>query len=335
MVNPTPGGGPSAPQTLAITTGPPTITALTPPGAVCGTPTFSLTITGTNFTSSSQVLFDLAPVATTFVSDTQLSATVPNLLIETPQTSAIKVINPISGGTAGAAFPVLGPVFTSVTPASMPVMTPSSSPQTITVDGKYFHPGSLVYADGSVLPTTFVSAIQLTAVVEPSVLGTRDLGAMAITVSNSRPSASNMGVLRVGGVGSNKGIIRRHPVAPSPGESYALVVEGGRINAPFTVIVDLTNPAALHPWPDPTADWVLNVRPFPTEMQGWLTLFDGAGLYGPPTGHKFDDDGNFNYPLFTLPNPALGIDVTVQGVFVDPTGPFGYRITWARLPESI
>ena len=335
VVNPTPGGGPSTPQPLNITVGPPTIAAMNPPAAICGTPTFSMTIDGTNFTSSSQVTFEGLPVATVFVSDTTLSATIPNLLIESPVTATVKVVNPISGGTAAADFPVFGPLFTAVTPAVIPVMTPSSAPQTITVDGKYFHPGSLVYADGSPLPTVFVNQNQLTATIEATVLGTQDLGAMAITASNSRPSASNMGVLRVGGVGSNKGIMRRHPLAPAPGEAYALLLEGGRINAPFSLIVDLTNPAAVHPWPDPTADWVLNVRPFPPGTGGWLAILDGAGLYGPPTGHKLDDDGNFNHPFFTMPNPSLGIDMTVQGVFVDPSGPFGYNITWARFPDSI
>ena len=64
----------------------PTITGISPSSVVAGSSTFTLTVTGTNFVlgtvaPGSQVRWNGAGLATTWVSTTQMWATVPALLV--------------------------------------------------------------------------------------------------------------------------------------------------------------------------------------------------------------------------------------------------------------
>ncbi|MGB9752066.1 IPT/TIG domain-containing protein, partial [Roseiflexus castenholzii] len=77
VVNPAPGGGESGVATFTITNPTPTITAISPSSAPAGGSGFTLTITGTNFVNGSVVRWNGNPRATTFVSSTQLTATIP------------------------------------------------------------------------------------------------------------------------------------------------------------------------------------------------------------------------------------------------------------------
>src|SRR2546428_6223613 len=101
-LNPAPGGGTSNPQTFSIgitNTNPvPTTTGLSPTAAVAGGPGFTLTVTGTNFIGGSVVRWNGADRATTFVSATQLTATIPATDIATGGTAQATVGNPAPGG---------------------------------------------------------------------------------------------------------------------------------------------------------------------------------------------------------------------------------------------
>jgi hypothetical protein len=73
-----------------------TITSLSPPSAVAGGPDFTLTVNGTNFTTSSVVLWNGSPLTTTFISAIQLTVTVTASLIASPGTATVTVN---TGGT--------------------------------------------------------------------------------------------------------------------------------------------------------------------------------------------------------------------------------------------
>src|SRR6266513_2948065 len=93
--NPT--GSPSNAVTFTINNPVPTITSLNPsssPG--CGQ--FTLTVNGTNFVSTSTVKWNATTLATTFVSSTQLTATVTAALVASPGTASVTVVNPPPGG---------------------------------------------------------------------------------------------------------------------------------------------------------------------------------------------------------------------------------------------
>jgi hypothetical protein len=77
----------------------PNITALVPDNKNSGGPAFVLTVNGTNFNSKAAIYWNGAVQATTFVSGSQLTATIPATDIATASTTAtVTVINPATGG---------------------------------------------------------------------------------------------------------------------------------------------------------------------------------------------------------------------------------------------
>jgi hypothetical protein len=197
-----------------------------------------------------------------------------------------------------------------------------------------FLPTTRAYADSTALPTVFFGSTLIQASVGPAVPGALRRGGLAIAVENGHLAPSNAIALPVGG-GSNQGTIVRHPLDPAPGEPYAAMLEDGFPSAPLVLIVDLLNPGPLYPFPDPSADFVLSIRPNGFGQPTWLPLLDSIGLSGTPFGPTYDATGRLFLPGFAEPNPALGIALTVQGAFVDPTAPAGYRITWPRFPDEL
>src|SRR5439155_1696722 len=105
----------SAQQTLVITINAvPTISSLSPTCTTAGGPQFTLTVNGTNFVSGSTVRWSGTALATTFVSATQVTATVPAALIATAGTASITVVTPCGGTSNAQTFTIVAtPVITS------------------------------------------------------------------------------------------------------------------------------------------------------------------------------------------------------------------------------
>jgi serine protease len=76
----------------------PVISSLSPSSAIAGNAAFTLTANGSNFVDNSQVQWNGAPRTTTFVSFTQLRATILSGDIATASTAGITVTNPTPGG---------------------------------------------------------------------------------------------------------------------------------------------------------------------------------------------------------------------------------------------
>src|SRR4029453_17585863 len=113
VFNPAPGGGTSnaVAFTISQTNPAPTITGLNPASATAGSPAFTLTVSGTNFVSGSMVRWNGANRTTTFVSATQLTASIPAGDIATTGTANVVVFNPAPGGGVSNAlnFSILPP----------------------------------------------------------------------------------------------------------------------------------------------------------------------------------------------------------------------------------
>jgi hypothetical protein len=89
----------SAPVVFTLNNPLPTIVApLVPSSAAAGGPTFTLTVNGTNFVSTSAVNFGGVAKTTTFVSATQLTASILAADIATPAIVPVTVTNPAPGG---------------------------------------------------------------------------------------------------------------------------------------------------------------------------------------------------------------------------------------------
>lgn len=76
----------------------PVLSSISPSKTGAGGPAFTLVVTGSSFLSSSTVDWNGTALTTTFVSATELKATVPASLIATPGTASVTVVNPAPGG---------------------------------------------------------------------------------------------------------------------------------------------------------------------------------------------------------------------------------------------
>jgi len=76
---------------LTVDQSTPSVTSLSPPSATAGGSTFTLTVSGTNFSPSSTVQWNGTSLPTTFVSATQLTASVSATLITSAGTATIAV----------------------------------------------------------------------------------------------------------------------------------------------------------------------------------------------------------------------------------------------------
>ncbi len=184
--NPPPGGGLSAPVVFRVQYPAPSASSLSPASAPAGSGPTKVTVTGIGFFLTSQITFDNAPAATTYVDATHLEATISAAKLASAGTIAIRVVNPAPGGGTSAAlsFDVTNglPSITALNPSSV---TAGSPDRTVTVFGSGFVASSLVKSNGVLVPTTYVSGSQLTATVPSSQLTYP--GTVAITVTNPPP----------------------------------------------------------------------------------------------------------------------------------------------------
>jgi hypothetical protein len=152
-----------------------------------GDPEFTLTANGSSFISTSKVRWNGADRTTTFVSSTQLTATIPASDVAAGGTVNVTVFNPTPGGgtSSEATFTINNPVptLTSISPNSA---TAGGTGTTLTVTGTNFVPSSVVRWNGEDRTTTFSSATQLSATIPASDLAAG--GTAQVTVFNPAPS---------------------------------------------------------------------------------------------------------------------------------------------------
>jgi uncharacterized delta-60 repeat protein len=114
----------------------PVVTALSPSSILVNSPDFTLTVSGGNFVRGSVINFPLGMVSTTYVSGSQLTATIPAAYLKSLGSGNVTVTSPAPGGgtSSGILFSVIlpEPTITSFTPTSGPVGT------TVTVKGTNF-----------------------------------------------------------------------------------------------------------------------------------------------------------------------------------------------------
>ena len=192
VTNPTPGGGASNSVNFNVTSASnpmPTISGLSPAGATAGSPAFTLTVNGTNFISSSSVLFNGTARVTTFVSATQLMAAILASDIASVGIPTVAVSNPAPGGgqsnlvnfsVVAGSNPV--PTISNISPANAAA---GSGAFTLTVTGTNFISSSSVLFNGTARTTTFVSATQLTAAILAADVAST--GTPLVVVSNPTP----------------------------------------------------------------------------------------------------------------------------------------------------
>ena len=215
-----PGGGAS--NGVVFTVNALTITSLSPNAATTGGSAFTLTINGTGFVSGSTVQWNGSALSTTFVSATQLTATVPPSQIASAGTATVTVVNPGGATSNAAAFTINAPnIFISgLSPNSA---TAGGSAFTLTVNGSGFVVGLTVQWNGSALYTSYVSGTQLTAMVPASLIASA--GTASVTVVNSGGATSPAATFTINA--PTPSISRLSPASVTAGgPPYVLTVNG-------------------------------------------------------------------------------------------------------------
>lgn len=161
-----PGGGASSAVTFTVNNPAPAATSISPTSAVAGASGFTLTVNGSGFVSTSVVRWNGGDRTTTFVSATQLTASIGASDLATAGTAPVTVYNAAPGG--GTSSPL---TFTVNNPSpGAGSLSPNSATRgdaaiTLAVTGSNFTSSSVVRWDGNDRTTTFVSATQLTAAI--------------------------------------------------------------------------------------------------------------------------------------------------------------------------
>ena len=170
----------------------PSITSISPTSAAAGAAAQTLTISGTNFSSSSTVTFNGTAHTATLVNATQMTISLSTSDQATLGTYPVVVTNPAPGGGASnsANFSVNNPVpsITGFSPASVIV---GAAAQTLTINGTNFLSSSTVTLSGAAHTPTFVNATRLTIALSAGDQAT--LGSYPVVVTNPAPGggASN------------------------------------------------------------------------------------------------------------------------------------------------
>ena len=176
--NPPPAGGTSGSANFAVVSSAthlnplPVIASLPVNNVKAGSAAFTFTVNGSNFIASSVLRWNGAALSTHYVDATQLTASISAASVATAGAAIVSVASPAPGGgtSNSVTFSVYSPV---ATPNPVPTVTSLSPNNTnaggidfqLIVNGSNFVPASVVVWSGGSLPTTYLSATQLTAMV--------------------------------------------------------------------------------------------------------------------------------------------------------------------------
>ena len=195
VVNPTPGGGTSAPVAFTVTNpSVVSITSVTPSTAMTGDANTSISIVGAGFVGVSAVSFNGTAIATTYVDGTHLTAVIPAALLVAAGNFNVVVTNPAPGGgvSVPSNFQVQNPVPTS---ASLSPNTAfyQSADKTITINGTGFVANTVAKIGVVSLVTTPMTSTQLTAVIPQALMGS--LGTLNVYLVNAGPGGGSSSAL--------------------------------------------------------------------------------------------------------------------------------------------
>ncbi len=273
--NPPPGGGTSNPISFRVQYVAPVLDSIAPSSATAGSGPTLVVLNGSSFYPASQVTFNGVASTTTFVSSTEVRATLTAAQLANGGTLTARVTTPApGGGTSGVqSFTVQnpGPVLTGISPSSV---TAGAGNTTISLTGSGFVAQSVVRANGTNVGTTYVSGTSLTAVVPAAYFV--NPGNVSITVFTPNPGGGTSGAfnLAVGcnptGVDVTLGAINNVTTLPT---SFGVAPSYSRITTATTcpLAVTTTNP-------QPTRSWVVqNTAGVPVVLSAWAVCTSDAG----------------------------------------------------------
>lgn len=172
----------------------PVVQSLSPASVPAGSADFTLTINGSRFYSTSVVMWNGAPLATTFVDDRQLQAQVPAANVAAAGSVAMFVRTPPSGGGDSNTVNLSIQAPNAVPIPSVESLSPSEAtfggePLNVVINGAGFIPTSKAFLNGAAVDTTYINPNMLLVQLSASEVGAA--GPLAITVSNDGAVVAN------------------------------------------------------------------------------------------------------------------------------------------------
>lgn len=295
VVNPAPGGGTSGPVTFTATPATldpvPSLASVAPSQVAVSAVNVQVTLTGASFVTATTAVIGTTPIATTYVSATQLVADLPAAYLSAPSVVAVGAFTPPPGG-GYAATPVnvvvgtVNPVatLTAIAPVSVAA---GSGAFALTLTGSGFVPGAEAFFGSTALATTYNDATTLQAAVPASLVATA--GGAPVLVVNPTPGggasqAINFSIFPSGDASAGDGGVLSTvsqcttTYQTYPAGNYAIQWESM-----------IGNLIAV----DPSGDLVTNT---------WAT-----GSIGTPEIYKFDASCNLLWTTdFEILDPAMG-----------------------------
>jgi hypothetical protein len=302
----------------------PVLTSLSPAGASAGGPGLALTVNGSNFVSGSTVQWNDSNRTTTFVSVSQLTASIPASDIAVPGTATVRVASP--GGMTSNELSLV------VSPGALAITTASSLPKGIV---GYAYSQTLAVLGGPPPFNWSVSAGSLPAGVT--------LDAASGVIGGTPSAEGNFIFTALVHDSASFSAIKEFQLAVNP-------------PPPTLTVSGVSNTVA--PAQQPTVEITLPA-PYPSPISGEMTLAfsSNADVPNDDPAIQFSTGGrtvSFSIPAnetrAIFPNSAtnvgfqtgtvagtisLGVVAQSEGVTFDPSPPLGQTVTLSRTAPVI
>ncbi len=177
----------------------PTLTTISPATVAAGSAAFTLTATGTNFTSGTQILWDGVAQPTQVVSTTQLTTSVTAAQIAAAGTVSIRVMKSDTTTSGAMTLTITGSgsqtfSLTSISPSTIAAGSPDF---TLSATGVGFVSGDVITLNGTAITTTFDSATQLHGTIPAASVAAP--GTISVAVQDASKNSTNSLPLTVTG----------------------------------------------------------------------------------------------------------------------------------------
>jgi hypothetical protein len=213
----------------------PTVSTLAPSSILVGSPAGTITVTGASFVSGITLAVNGSPRNTTYVSDTQLTASLTADDFVSAAPLLLNAVNPQPGGGASGTIALVvanpAPTVSSLSPSAF---NAGSAATTVNVVGTGFVPGTGVLVNGASRPATLISATAMTVALTTADLASA--GSLGITAVNPAPGG---GISASSVIAINNpvpGAISLTPASAIAGTGTAQITIAGSNFVPSTVV---------------------------------------------------------------------------------------------------
>jgi hypothetical protein len=238
VTNPAPGGGASNQLPFIIRNPLPILSTLSPDSTTTNNGTFVLRVLGNSFVPGAVIFFKGQAKQTSFITATELTATINGSDIAQAGTAQVAVVNPAPGGGTSNEMTFFirnqEPVINAISPTSVIAGGPAF---TLTVSGSGFTPDSVVNVNGTPRDTAFFGQSELRVMISASDIAVGSLANITVFTPDPGGGQSAPQVLTINNPGPT--IISIDPTtAIAGGADFILQVNGTNYNASTVIRIN-------------------------------------------------------------------------------------------------